>query len=80
MGPPLRRHDLAGLSLRAILAVAVILLIAAGPAVSQQNGLADLTELSLEELLNVEVTSVSKKAEKRTEVAAAAFVLTNDDI
>ena len=40
----------------------------------------DLSELSLEELLNVEVTSVSKKAEKRTEAAAAIYVITNDDI
>ncbi|MCH7909013.1 MAG: TonB-dependent receptor plug domain-containing protein, partial [Candidatus Hydrogenedentes bacterium] len=36
--------------------------------------------MSLEELLNIEVTSVSKKAEKRTEAAAAIFVITNDDI
>lgn len=40
----------------------------------------DLTELSLEELINLEVTSVSKKAEKFSETAAALFVITQDDI
>jgi len=39
-----------------------------------------LIELSLEELLNIEVTSVSKKSEKRREAAAAIYVLTNEDI
>lgn len=37
-------------------------------------------ELSLEELLNVEVTSVSKSSQKRTEAAAAIYVLTAEDI
>lgn len=37
-------------------------------------------EMSLEDLLNVEVTSVSKKAEKLQNVASALYVLTSDDI
>ena len=41
---------------------------------------ADLSQLSLEELLNVEVTSVSKKAEPLSEAPAAIYVLTADDI
>ncbi len=41
----------------------------------------DLTELSLEELGNVEVvTSVSRKPEKQFEAAAAVFVITGEDI
>jgi len=40
----------------------------------------DLLNLSLEELVNVEVTSVSKKSEKASEAAAAIFVITQDDI
>lgn len=40
----------------------------------------DLAELSLEELMNVEVTSVSKKAERLSDAAAAVFVITRDDI
>ena len=40
----------------------------------------DLTELSIEDLLNIEVTSVSKKAQKVSEAAAAIFVITQEDI
>jgi iron complex outermembrane receptor protein len=40
----------------------------------------DLTGLSLEELHNVEVTSVSKRPEKYAEVAAAVSVITQEDI
>jgi iron complex outermembrane receptor protein len=40
----------------------------------------DLTELSLEELMNIEVTLVSKRPEKMTDAAAAVYVLTQDDI
>ena len=44
------------------------------------DGKVDLTELSLEDLMNVEVSSVSKKAEPISEAAAAIYVLTADDI
>ncbi len=37
-------------------------------------------DLSLEDLMNVEITSVSKRSEKRTDAAAAIYVLTQDDI
>jgi iron complex outermembrane receptor protein len=40
----------------------------------------DLTELSLEELMNTEVTTVSKKAERRVAAADAVYVLTEEDI
>lgn len=40
----------------------------------------DLTELSLEELMNIEVTSVSKKPEKLFETSAAIYVITQEDI
>jgi len=40
----------------------------------------DLTELSLEDLLNMEVTSVSKKAESFFNAPAAIYVLTAEDI
>ena len=40
----------------------------------------DLTELSLEELMNIEITSVSKKEEKLFEAAAAVCVITGEDI
>jgi iron complex outermembrane receptor protein len=42
-----------------------------------QTGLADA---SLEQLLNVEVTSVSKKEQKLSRTAAAVFVIGHEDI
>lgn len=40
----------------------------------------DLTQLSLEELMNIEVTSVSKKSQPVAQTAAAIFVITQEDI
>ena len=40
----------------------------------------DFMGMSLEDLMNVEVTSVSKKKTKKSEAAAAIFVITNDDL
>jgi iron complex outermembrane receptor protein len=40
----------------------------------------DLTELSLEDLMNIEVTSVSRRSETVGEAAAAVYVLTDEDI
>ncbi|MBZ5523179.1 MAG: TonB-dependent receptor [Acidobacteriia bacterium] len=50
----------------------------AAPAVTQQKP--DLTEMSLEELSRIQVTSVSKKEQKLNETAAAVFVITAQDI
>ncbi len=41
---------------------------------------ADITELTPEQLANLEVTSVSKKPEKRWRTAAAVYVITRDEI
>jgi len=41
---------------------------------------ADLTKRSLEDLMNIEVTSVSKKGQKTSEAAAAVFVISREDI
>jgi iron complex outermembrane receptor protein len=40
----------------------------------------DLSEISLEDLMNVEVTSVSKKEQKLSQTAAAIHVITQEDI
>jgi len=40
----------------------------------------DLTQLSLEDLMDIEITSVAKKAQKLSEAAAAVFVVTQEDI
>jgi iron complex outermembrane recepter protein len=40
----------------------------------------DFTQKSLEDLMNIEVTSVSKKEQKTSQAAAAVFVISRDDI
>jgi iron complex outermembrane receptor protein len=47
---------------------------------TQASPQGDLTQVSLENLMNMEVTSVSKKEQKLSEVAAAIFVITQEDI
>ena len=63
---------------RAYLAAAIAAFLAI-PAWSQQKA-DDLTTRSLEDLMNIEVTSVSKKEQKLSRVAAAVFVITQEDI
>ncbi len=46
----------------------------------QEESPTALKQLSLEELINIEITSVSKKAEKLSETAAAVYVITQEDI
>lgn len=58
------------------LALAVVA-ISLGQAAAAATNLADL---SLEELVNIEITSVSKRAERLTDAAASVFVITHDDI
>lgn len=41
---------------------------------------ADLAEASLEDLMNMEISSVSKKKERLSDAAAAVYVITNDDL
>jgi iron complex outermembrane receptor protein len=40
----------------------------------------DLTGMSMEALMNIEVTSVAKKPQLQSDAAAAIFVITNDDL
>jgi iron complex outermembrane recepter protein len=46
----------------------------------QQNVVPDVTAMSMEDLMNVQVTSVSKRTQKLADAAAAIFVITQDDI
>ena len=45
-----------------------------------QTGSRDLTDISLEDLMNIQVTSVSKKEQKLSRTGAAVFVITQEDI
>src|SRR5579872_4088740 len=40
----------------------------------------DLTKVNIEDLMNIEVTSVSKKEQKLSRAAAAIFVISAEDI
>ena len=52
----------------------------AGSASSQTATPTDLSDASLEQLMNVDVTSASKKEQKLSKVAASIYVLNQDDI
>lgn len=45
-----------------------------------EGGNLNLSELGIEELLNIQVTSVAKKGQKLSDAAAAVFVVTREDI
>jgi iron complex outermembrane receptor protein len=47
---------------------------------SSQSPPNDLTQVSIENLMNIEVTSVSKREQKLSRAAAAVFVITQEDI
>lgn len=48
--------------------------------ISAQSATPDLGDLSLDSLANTEITSVSRKEEKLSQTAAAAYVITQEDI
>ena len=61
--------------------VAVLSLLVTPLAAQAQNASAsDLNRLSIEELAQIKITSVSKTAEPLSQAAAAVFVITQDDI
>lgn len=59
-----------------------LLLVAAATAAfsAEPPGSRDLADLSLEELANIPITSVSKRAERLSDAAASVFVITAEDI
>ncbi|MEP7304319.1 MAG: TonB-dependent receptor [Acidobacteriota bacterium] len=62
-----------------LLAALFGLSVASGP-VAAQGRVPDLSQLSIEDLMNIEVTSASRKEQRASDVAAAVFVITHDDI
>src|SRR5881397_3401180 len=60
--------------------IATIAALAAFAANAQTGKPSDLADLSLEELANLEVTSVSRRAERLSDAPASVFVITGDDI
>ena len=65
----------------ALFAGAILLFAHIGTATAAELAPFDpVVDLSLEELVNVKITSVSKKEESLSDAAAAIFVLSNDDL
>jgi hypothetical protein len=60
--------------------VALLVALSLGISARAQNPPEDLSRLSVEDLMNVEVTSVSRKEQKASQTAAAIFVITQEDI
>lgn len=60
------------------IAAVMFTLVSCHPALATSSD--DLTELSLEALMDIRVTSVSKKPQKLANAAAAAFVISQEDI
>ncbi|HEX7961874.1 MAG TPA: TonB-dependent receptor [Terriglobales bacterium] len=76
------KHKNVGL-LRRILLLALVAAFSATSlfADAAQNAMPpDVTQMSMEDLMNVQVTSVSKRQQKLANAAAAIFVITQDDI
>jgi iron complex outermembrane receptor protein len=53
--------------------------VVSGTALAANDG-PDLLDMSLEDLMNIEITSVSKKPQKLSAAASAVFVITQEDI
>ena len=68
--------------LRAIACTGTMLLVTSGAAATDAGSpsTTSVGDLSLEDLINVTVTSVSKKEEKLNDASTAIFVLTSDDL
>ena len=59
---------------------AVVCLSISGNTISEEVSAKDYFDMSLEELMQIPITSVSKKEEKASQAPAAIFVITQDDI
>src|SRR3982074_218993 len=66
-----------GYTNRALLLIALVLFFVAS---ALAQNLPDVTAMSVEDLMNVQVTSVSKRTQKLADAAAAIFVITREDI
>jgi iron complex outermembrane recepter protein len=63
-----------------LLRATLILSIISGAGHGGLAAAAELTDLSLEDLMKIEITSVSRKAQRLSDAAAAVFVITQEDI
>jgi iron complex outermembrane receptor protein len=61
-----------------LLAAGLIASLASAPLCAQPIAATELVDLSLEELANIEITSVSRRAERVQDAAASVYVITHD--
>jgi iron complex outermembrane recepter protein len=80
---PIKRKHVVSINRRARIvarASAMLVILASVPLPAWPQSAPDLADRSLEDLMNVEVTSVSKKEQTLSRTAAAVFVITQEDI
>jgi len=65
---------------RTMLASFMTVFLAANGVAQSQQSVPDVTALSMEDLMNIQVTSVSKRTQKVADAAAAIFVITQEDL
>src|SRR5438034_3686771 len=75
-----KEEELSRRNYAACVCIATIASLAAFAANAQTGKPSDLADLSLEELANLEITSVSRRAERLSDAPASVFVITGDDI
>src|SRR5436189_1750185 len=75
-----KEEELSRRNYAARVCIATIAALAAFAATAQTGKPSDLADLSLEELANLEITSVSRRAERLSDAPASVFVITGDDI
>jgi iron complex outermembrane recepter protein len=68
-------NSIGGIALVVMAGVAAV----PSPSLAQGQPL-DLREMSIEDLMNIEITSASRKEQRAVDVAAAVFVITHEDI
>ncbi|MEP6917833.1 MAG: TonB-dependent receptor [Acidobacteriota bacterium] len=73
-------HGAATTSLRWLLGLAMLAGTARASIAQGKPAAPDLMTASLEELMNIEITSASRKEQRAAEVAGAIYVITHDDI
>src|SRR6266576_6417839 len=77
--PTTRRRPATGLG-RILLAGFLAVVVAATTVAQTSRSVPDVTAMSMEDLMNMQVTSVSKRTQKVADAAAAIFVITQEDI
>src|ERR1700688_673028 len=78
---PVRHHGSVTITpVRRLIALGLLGVFLAVTVSAQSQNIPDVTAITLEDLMNLQVTSVSKRAQKLADAAAAIFVITQDDI